>query len=337
MRTLRISIALLLLTAWVHAGTDRVQSNLLDFATDMAQEGNWREASYRWQLALKTEPDNPHIRNNLAVAAEILGDYEKAEVFYRKALQEDPESGALHDNAARFERLMKKVSEHETGTPALELPFDPKRMRKARTSRIIERVPARFTLPPRVDISAYETMLVASFLVEEEEDIDLNREITRYLRNRHSRTSRLDVLPVTPAPPIPEMPLEELAANAAFWKRLGRLHGADLIVSGAVDFERRDASGYRNVDVISNLTGQKVRESRFIEQEEFHYTLEVLFLEGATGTLIHRDRLERSAVYTGGGNDPLTAFFDLVDTLARDVVAVVSPRIMEDTRFIYRR
>jgi hypothetical protein len=339
MRTLRILISLLLLTAFAQAGNDRIQSDLLDFATEMAQEGNWREASFRWRMALNNDPANAHIRNNLAVAAEILGDYEKAKGLYRQSLQENPDSGALHDNAARFERLMKKVSEHDTDNsgPATELPFDPKRMRKARTSRIVERVSARFKLPPRVDISAHRNLLVASFLVEEEEDIDLNREITRYLRNRLSRTSRLDVLPVTPAPPIPEMPLDELAANAAFWKRLGRIHEADIIVSGSVDFQRRDASGFRDVDVISNLTGQKVRESRFLEQEEFRYTLEVLFLEGATGNLIHRDRLERAAVYTGGGNDPLTAFFDLVDSLARDVVAVVSPRIMEDTRFIYRR
>ena len=136
MRTLRILTSLLLLTALAQAGNDRVQSDLLDFATEMAQEGNWREAGFRWRMALKTDPGNAHIRNNLAVAAEILGDYKKAEEFYRRALQEDPESGALHDNAARFERLMKKVSEHDAdkSEPATELPFDPKRMRKARAS-----------------------------------------------------------------------------------------------------------------------------------------------------------------------------------------------------------
>ena len=34
-------------------------------------------------------------------------------------------------------------------------------------------------------------------------------------------------------------------------------------------------------------------------------------------------------------NDPLTAFYDLVDSIVRDVMAVVSPRVREDVRLVF--
>jgi len=319
------------------AHASRELFDLLDFAAEMAADGNWREAQHRWTRALDLAPDNPRILNNLAVASEILGDYERAEALYRRALSADSRTAGLHDNAARFDRLQRKLAEEEGDAESLDaLPFDPVRMGRARSNRATLRVTGRFRLPPKLEVDAYETLLVASFLVEEDTDLDLNREVTRYLRKRLAK-SDLDVLDVTPAPAIPEMPPDELVENSEFWKRLGRTHGADLIVSGVVAFDRRDASGFREVDVVSRNTGQKVRESRFVEQEEFRYAMQVFFFEGSTGALVHRDRLERAAVYAGGANDPLTAFFDLVDALARDVAAVVAPRVQEDTRFVFRR
>ena len=62
-----------------------------------------------------------------------------------------------------------------------------------------------------------------------------------------------------------------LLANREFWQYLSREHGADLIVSGVVTYGRADVSGFRDVDVVSSRTGQKVREMRFVEQEEFSY------------------------------------------------------------------
>ena len=77
-------------------------------------------------------------------------------------------------------------------------------------------------LPPRLDVSAMRSLLVASFLVNESELLDLNREIVRFLRAEFRKNSPLRVLDVTPAPAIPEQTLEDLAANAPFWRQLGR-------------------------------------------------------------------------------------------------------------------
>jgi hypothetical protein len=148
--------------------------------------------------------------------------------------------------------------------------------------------------------------------------------------------SPLDILPVTPAPAVPEQTLEDLIANAEFWRYLGREYGADLIVSGAILYGRRDASGFVDVDRISQTTGQKVRTTEFVEQEKFSYGLDVIFMDGNSGALRFRDRLQRSAVYRGSQNDPISAFFQLSESLAPDLMAIVKSRSREDPRIVFK-
>ncbi len=57
----------------------------LKFAADMAASGLWREALFRWERVLRDRPDDPRVLNNIAVAAEALGQWEKAEEAYAKA------------------------------------------------------------------------------------------------------------------------------------------------------------------------------------------------------------------------------------------------------------
>ena len=44
----------------------------------------------------------------------------------------------------------------------------------------------------------------------------------------------------------------------------------------------------RSVDYTSPATGQKVRRTQFVEQEEFIYSFDLLFFDGATGELLFR-------------------------------------------------
>ena len=166
--------------------------------------------------------------------------------------------------------------------------------------------------------------------------LDINHELVRFLRSEFRKRSGLDVLVVTPPPAVPEQTLADLIANREFWKHLGREYGADLIVSGLVGYTRRDSSGFRDLDVISPTTGQKVRRSQFVEQEQFSYELDIIFMDGASGTLRFQDRLQRAAVYRGAQNDPITAFYELSESIAADVLAIVKARTREDIRVIFK-
>jgi hypothetical protein len=108
-----------------------------------------------------------------------------------------------------------------------------------------------------------------------------------------------------------------------------------MILSGRIDFDRRDISGFQSVDTISSVTGQKVRSTQFVEQEEFDYLMTVLFFDGKTGELLYRDEVKRKVRYQGGQNDILTAFFEMSELIAGDILSVVSTRYRSEQRTIF--
>jgi tetratricopeptide (TPR) repeat protein len=323
---------------WLALARDDDRRGMLRFAAEMASKGNWREAKFRWERASAADPSDPQLLNNLAVASEALGEPERARDLYARALSLSTGSHAdmerISENAARSARFWKGALE-ANGAPRASTVVPPSGVR-ARGGGEILRLPVLLPLPARLDVSSVKTLLVASFLSRETDLLDAGHELARFLRTEFRKKSALQVLEVTPPPAIPEQTLEDLAANREFWQMLGREHGADLIVSGSIRFDRRDASGFQEVDEVSPLTGQKIRATRFVEQEQFTYELDLLFMDGHTGELRFRDRLARGAIFRGQSNDPITAFYQLSEAVAGDVLAVVAPRTREDVRILFR-
>ena len=308
--------------------------SLLAFGAEMAAKGNWREAQYRWSLASQAAPGNPRVLNNLAVAAEALGEPERSLELYGRAMAAGPRDAKIEKNAVRSERFWEAAGREKDAAKSAHLP-EPSGESRSKRGDTIE-VTVTLPLPPRLDVTAMRSLLVASFLVNETELLDLNREIVRFLRAEFRKNSPLRVLDVTPAPAIPEQTLEDLAANAPFWRQLGREYGADLVVSGALRYSRTDASGFKDVDYVDERTGQKIKQTRFVEQERFEFEVDVLFLSGTTGELLHRDRFRRDAIYGGLSNDPITAFYDLSETIAGDVLSVIAQRLRTDVRYVFK-
>jgi hypothetical protein len=319
----------------VDAGqTDKELKELLGFAAEMAKKGNWGEAKYRWEKAAAVEPDNPFIMNNIAVALEAGGKPIDAREYYARALQLSGGNESIRENAQRQELLFEhlKQSDADGAQPATAPPET--RSKSAKPPKDFK-VYVGVQVPPKLDVSAMRNILVASLLTDDNELQDINREVVRFLRGEFRRETTLEVLDVVPPPAVPEQRLEDLIANKEFWKHLGKQYGADLIVSGSIEFDRDDISGFRSVDVVSSITGQKVRQTQFVEQEEFRYDMVVLFIDGATGELLYRDEVSRKITYQGMGNDSLTAFFAMSDAIVGDILAVVTSRVQVEQRFVF--
>jgi hypothetical protein len=333
-RAAAMTVIGLLIAGVARATAETDLKDAMRFAADMAQHGNWREAKFRWEQAAALQPDDPSLLNNLAVAHEALGEPERARPLYEQALAQAHSDEVISDNKRRFERFWQDVGGAAAQPP--EQAVTPREESgKVKGKRV--KVTLKLPLPPRLDLSTVKNLLVISFLTEENPWIDTNRELVRFLRSEFRKYTALEVLDVNPPPSVPEQTVEDLIANVEFWKHLGQEHGAELIVSGVVSYDRKDASGFRSVDMTSPVTGHKVRQTRFVEQEQFLYELDIFFFDGETGTLRFRDRLQRGVIYSGQQNDPLTAFFELSESMAGDVLAVVTTRTREDSRVIFKR
>jgi hypothetical protein len=335
-----LAVAALLLPVSPALGQGNAKQNLR-FAARMAESGNWREARYRWELVRQEQSQNPRLLNNLAVASEALGEIDGARDLYERALALSPDDDRIRDNRNRFLRtLQERPAAEDQGEDGEEL-GDPAETPTAHPGKPTKkgnplRVSVGIPLAPRLELDELHSVLVASFRAPESSMLDVSREIVRFLRSEFRKKADLDVRDVVPPPAIPEQTVEDLLANHEFWKHLSREYDADLIVSGVVRFGRQDVSGFEEVDVISSTTGQKVRQTQFVEQEEFGYDLDVFFMDGATGTLLFRDRFRRAVIFRGEMNDPLTAFYELSESIAGDVLAVVAPRKRVEARVVFR-
>jgi len=105
----------LLAVAAPAAGADLTPHKLMEFGTEAARQGLWREATLRWERAVKGDPANARLHNNLAVAYESLGRFADSDREYREARRLDPESRSIRDNHESFLKLHPEFIEK---TPA---------------------------------------------------------------------------------------------------------------------------------------------------------------------------------------------------------------------------
>jgi len=91
----------------------------LSFGVDMARRGLWREALFRFNEAQRLAPDSTAILNNLAVAYEATGEFEKALDYYQRALKVSPSDRNLRNNYARFIEFYQSFQNAKKKRPAV--------------------------------------------------------------------------------------------------------------------------------------------------------------------------------------------------------------------------
>jgi hypothetical protein len=190
-------------------------------------------------------------------------------------------------------------------------------------------------LPERIDMTGIDTILVTRLvLLTDNPKVDLNREMVGLIKRELRKKSRLQVLDVEP-PPLPEQSLDELTANAPFWKDMGEKYGADLILTGSLGYEVTDRSGFVQEDFISPTTGQRIRRTRFADREGFEMHLHLYFIRGRSGKLVYDDRFSEDSTVDGRGNDPLTALFSMFDNIETDVLGIIARKDRKETRTLF--
>lgn len=97
----------------------------LAFGVEMAKRGLWSEALFRFKQANRKKPGNPRILNNLAVAYEALGNFEKALDFYQEAIRSDPGNRELKRNYSRFVEFYRAFKPAEPEQVAARQPAAP--------------------------------------------------------------------------------------------------------------------------------------------------------------------------------------------------------------------
>ena len=228
-------------------------------------------------------------------------------------------------------------------------------------------IPIETPIRPKLDISAFQRVLIAGFIGGGTEDVDPSLETTRLLRSQLRTNSELrvidsDALPLleaavesrrdgtvmpqgaaeTDALVIREEEdlesFEHIFADVEYWKRIGEEYQNPLIVTGTVMFTPHSRSGVvqREQEVFDSFGRRRVVPVRaFTERQGFRLKPRFIFIDGRTGTTLYAENFTEEVLYNANQVTPaLSSYFELMDRLIPNFLSTLSSQSIKGTRVL---
>jgi len=207
-------------------------------------------------------------------------------------------------------------------------------------------VEVKLKLPQRarLDLHDRETIAVAPFVVVTQEgesesrlqgrNIDVQKEFERYLTKVLRRETELEVIEPGPVD-YPTYDFEQLAKQQDFWRALGERTQADLILTGGLDFDIQDRTGYRTEEYVSPFNGRTYYRQVLVEQTGFEYDILMHVYDGKTGELIYQDNFKDFQNFEGESADPLLGMFENLFSLEDRILGVFTQKEVEASRMLF--
>ena len=225
---------------------------------------------------------------------------------------------------------------------------------------------------PKLDVGAFQRVLVAGFLAGGTEDVDGNLETVRLLRSQLRMKSGLrvidaDVLPLMEvaagrgpegqaAGPAAEpaqstepvviknekdlQPYEHIFADADYWKRIGEEYQNPLIVTGTVLFIPHSQSGMvqRERETFDRLGRRYIEPVReYMERKGFILQEKFIFIDGRSGAQIYSEALREERLYNQNDNTPaLSSYFELMDEILPRFLSTLSTQRVRGSRVLIK-
>ncbi len=230
-------------------------------------------------------------------------------------------------------------------------------------------IPIEIPIQAKIDVSAFDRVLVAGFLSGGTNNIDSNTETARLLRSQlrnrqEMRVIDADVLSLVdevrrrrgaadgvgaaiaagdPAPIVSEQDLatyETIFSDTEFWKALGEGHERPLIVTGSVLFTEVARSGI-SAKPVSYVNEQGVEQFRtepvYIDQKGYSLSPKFIFIDGRTGVQLYSETYHEESYYPAGQNTPaLSSYFELMDRLLPGFLSTLSTQKIRGSRILLK-
>jgi len=205
-------------------------------------------------------------------------------------------------------------------------------------------VEVHLQLPQRakIDLRGKETVAVAPFIVVRQEDeqspaarkVDVEQEFTRFLEKLLRRQTDLRVVQTGPIS-LPTFNLKDLLEQQDFWQDVGARAQADLLVTGSLDFDIQDRSGYRTEEVVSPIDGRTYHRQVLVEQTGFQYDILLIVIDGSTGEVLYRDNFKDFQNFQSDEVDAISGMFENLVALEDRIANVFTQKQVEASRILF--
>jgi hypothetical protein len=208
----------------------------------------------------------------------------------------------------------------------------------------VTQVRMRLPLKPRLPLRGNERVALAPFLLVTEADkqrdkrlanLDLQGEFHRFLKKQMEKKTKLEVVATPPDIKLPTQSLTELGHATEFWRSVGAAMGAEVIVSGSLEFKVEDRSGYKTEEYVSPINGQTYYRQVYVEQTGFLFDIVFLVVDGRSGEKLLQDEFKDFRQASSRKADELQGLFENLFSLENQILNLFVAREREADRYIF--
>lgn len=206
----------------------------------------------------------------------------------------------------------------------------------------VQEVKLKLPLKPKLQITGDEKLAIAPFVIanngEKKSDraqkIDVQSEFLRYMRKQLTKSTKLRLVDV-PATRLPGTEVKALEAARDYWKDLGARTGADYIVTGVVDFDVNDKSGYRTEEYVSPADGRTYYRQALVETTGFVFDIDIIVFDADTGEKVLEENFRDFKEFDQRNYDELLGLFENLRSLETQLIGIFVPQETSASRYIF--
>ncbi len=203
-------------------------------------------------------------------------------------------------------------------------------------------VKLKLPVKPKLQIVGDEKIAVAPFIIasrgEKKNDraakVDVQQEFNRYLRKQLTKSTKLRLADV-PQTRLPGNDMKTLQAARDYWKELGARTGADFIVSGIVDFDINDKSGYRTEEYTSPADGRTFYRQVLVESTGFVFDIDLAVFNADTGELVIEENFRDFKEFDQRNYDEILGLFENLRALEGQLVGIFVSSETSAARYVF--
>jgi hypothetical protein len=207
----------------------------------------------------------------------------------------------------------------------------------------VSEVKLKLPVKPKLAITGDEKIAIAPFVIanngERRNDraakVDVQGEFQRYLKKQLLKTTKLRLVDVPPGTRLPGTEMKTLEANRDFWKALGQRTGADYIVSGVLDFDIADKSGYKTEEFVSPADGRTYYRQVLIETTGFVFDIDIAVFNADTGEKVLEDNFRDFKEFDQRNYDEILGLFENLRSLETQLVGIFVPQETSASRYVF--
>ena len=203
-------------------------------------------------------------------------------------------------------------------------------------------VKLKLPVKPKLQITGDERVAVAPFVIatkgERRSDraakVDVQTEFNRYLKKQLSKSTKLRIVDVGQTR-LPGADIRSLEAARDYWKEIGARTGADFIVSGIVDFDINDKSGYRTEEYISPVDGKPYYRQVLVESTGFVFDIALAVFNADTGEMVLEEPFRDFKEFDQRNYDEILGLFENLRALESQLVGIFVAQETSATRYVF--